>query len=173
LIADPKQNLIGADASEAASDTGELRRNWERGTYIINTPRTQAAMGWIGTRKISLADVDIQVGTRNATVAVQSLDDNPIGKSRAILISLGARAIPKSDNELPFYSEPVTGRLTIRAPPGLKLQGRISAAPSRSPYKYDKNRPTDPAPELQAAYKDGKYLIELSPGAGMHWLVLK
>ena len=102
------------------SDTGELRRNWDQGIYTIDTPRTQAAMGWIGGKEIKLADVDIAATTRNATVAVQSLDESPISKSRAILISLGARSVPKAGNQLPFHSEPVIGRLSIRAP-GLKL----------------------------------------------------
>ena len=60
------------------SDTGELRRDWEQGVYSIDTPRTQAAMGWIGGKQIKLADVEIAVTTRNATVAVQSLDERPI-----------------------------------------------------------------------------------------------
>jgi hypothetical protein len=59
---------------EAVSDTGELRRNWEQGTNVIDTPRTQAAMGWIGGKTIGL---EVDVTTRNATVAVQSLDTIP------------------------------------------------------------------------------------------------
>ena len=101
------------------SDRGELRRNWKDGIYTINTPRTQAAIGWIGGKQISLANVDIAATTRNATVAVQSLDGKNIDESRAILISLGARSVPRSENQLPFYSEPVIGRVAIRANEGL------------------------------------------------------
>jgi len=39
-------------------------------------------MGWIGGRAIALRDVEIGAETRNATVAVQSLDDKPISASR-------------------------------------------------------------------------------------------
>lgn len=120
ILTDPRQSLLGADATEVVSDSGELRRNWEQGTFTINTPMTQAAMGWIGGKKISLADVDVAATTRNATVAVQSLDGKPISKSGAILISLGARSVPKAVNQLPFYSEPVTGQIGIRARIGLK-----------------------------------------------------
>lgn len=116
-------------------------------------------MGWIGGKKISLADVDIEATTRNATVAVQSLDDNPISKSRAILISLGARSVPRSTNQLPFHSEPVEGRLTIRAPKGLKL--------------YAEKRSAEVGREIPAPYKDGRYLIDLDRGLGTNWLVLK
>jgi hypothetical protein len=66
-------------------------------------------MGWIGGRRIALADVEIAAKTRNATVAVQNLDDNPINASRTILISLGARSVPKTGNRVPFHSEPVVG----------------------------------------------------------------
>ena len=159
IIADPKQSLVSTDADEAVSDTGELRRNWEQGSYTINTPRTQAAMGWIGGKKISLADVDIAAITRNATVAVQSLDPNPISKSGAVLISLGARSIPKSANQLPFHSEPVAGQLTIRAPRGLKL--------------YKKNKSAQEGKEIPAIYKDGRYLINLDRSLGTYWLVLQ
>ena len=159
VIADPHQSLIHGDAAETVSDTGELRRNWEQGIYAIDAPRTQAAMGWIGGKKISLADVDISAITRNATVAVQSLDENPISKSGAILISLGARAVPKSTKQLPFYSEPVEGQLTIRAPKGLKL--------------YSENRPAAMRRDIPAPYKDGRYLIDLDRSLGTNWLVLK
>jgi hypothetical protein len=63
VITDPKQSLIDVGASEAASDTGELRRNWEQGVYTIDTPKTQAAMGWIRGQQISLADVEISSTT--------------------------------------------------------------------------------------------------------------
>jgi hypothetical protein len=159
VIADPKQSLINSDAAEAVSNTGELRRNWDQGIYTIDTLRTQAAMGWIGGKKISLADVDIVAATRNATVAVQSLDGNPISKSRNIMISLGARSVPKSANQLPFYSEPVEGQLMIRAPKGLKLHKKKTSSEERH--------------EIPAPYRDGRYLIALDRGLRTYWLILK
>lgn len=116
-------------------------------------------MGWIGGKKISLAGVDIVATTRNATVAVQSLDENLISKSGAILISLGAMSVPKSANQLPFHSEPVEGRLTIRAPKVLKL--------------YKKNKSAEGRREISAPYKDGRYIINLDRNLGTYWLVLK
>ncbi|NJL50778.1 MAG: cellulase family glycosylhydrolase, partial [Blastochloris sp.] len=85
VITDPDRALIDRDADEAVSDTGQLRRNWAEGVSTIDTPRSQAAMGWIGGRRIALADVEIEVSTRNATVAVQSLTDTPIAASRALM----------------------------------------------------------------------------------------
>ena len=153
VVSDHKQNLIAWDAPESVSDTGELRRNWEQGLYTIDTPRTQAAMGWIGGRRLAFADVEIAATTRNATVAVQSLDDAPIAKAKAILISLGARAVPRSEHELPYYSEPVQGELAIRASKGLTL------------YHGNKVLPTP--------YVDGAYRVRLERQLDTHWLILK
>ncbi len=78
---------------------------------------------------------------------MQSLDGHAIPEAHAILISLGARSVPSPGNKLPFHSEPVTGRITIRAPTGLKLYARAGAA--------GKER------TIPAAYKDGRYQIAL------------
>lgn len=153
VLMDPKESLIDAKATHSVSDTGELRRSWEEGIYTIDTPRTQAAMGWIGGRRLALADVEIAVTTRNATVSVQSLDDAPIARAKAILVSLGARAVPRSANELPYYSEPVQGMLVIRAPKGLTL--------------YYGNK------ALPAPYVDGAYRVRLDRELGTRWLTLK
>jgi hypothetical protein len=52
LITDPNKPLLDA-AAYAVSDKGELRRDWQQGVY---TPRSQAAMGWIGSKQIELTD---------------------------------------------------------------------------------------------------------------------
>jgi hypothetical protein len=152
-LTDPNESLIDAKATYSVSDTGELRRSWTEGIYAIDTPRTQAAMGWIGSRRLALADVEIAVTTRNATVSVQSLDDAPIAKAKAILISLGARAVPRSAQELPYYSEPVQGELAIRARKGLTL--------------YHGNK------ALPAPYVDGAYRLRLERELGTRWLILR
>jgi hypothetical protein len=159
VITDPESVFIDSNAEGSVSDTGELRRNWRQGIFTINTPRSQAAMGRIGGKPIELADVKIEVTTANATVAVQSLDANPISKSTMLLISLGAGSVPSAENQTPFHSEPVVGRLTIRAASGLKV------------YKHD-------AVALEAAKSsetsaDTRYHIELRPNLGTYWLFMK
>ena len=99
----------------------ELKRNWKQGVYTINTPRTQAATGWIGGESISLGNIQVQVKTLNASVVVQSLDEAPLGRSQNLMISLGARAIPQDNDKTPFYVEPLEGTLTLQAPQGLTL----------------------------------------------------
>jgi hypothetical protein len=159
LITSPKQSFVKPEDAEVVSDTGELRRNWESGTYLINTPHTQSAMGWIGGQTIKLADVELRATTRNATIAVQSLDGKPIGSASSLLISLGARSQPRTENKLPFHSEPVEGQISIRASPGLKLYARSGAA--------------ERVRLIPSTYSGGRYRINLDRTTGSHWLFLR
>ncbi|MEA3198225.1 MAG: hypothetical protein QOF32_2277 [Gammaproteobacteria bacterium] len=158
IIHDPQQSQVPNNASEIVSDSGELRHNWDEGTFTIDTPQTQAAMGWIGGKTITLADVELALITKNSVVAVQSLDGNPIGQSRKIIISVGARSVLKTDNALPFYSEPVEGRVLIRAPIGLKLSAWDSTTGARR--------------RVTVSYKDGRYILALDRAIRSSWLVL-
>ncbi len=150
-------STIADHATEIMSDTGEIRRDWAKGIYTINTSRTQAAMGWIGNEPVALADVKIDISTRNASVAVQSLDGAPIKLSSSLMISLGARAVP-TGNTLPFRAEPVQGKLAIRARAGLRLL-------SGTANQNEKEIPVD--------YIDGTYVINLERTPGISWLFLK
>lgn len=158
-ITDPNQSLISGEASEAISDTGELRRNWEQGIYTINTPRTQAAMGWLGGQKISLPNFELTAITRNATVVVQSLDEKPIATSSRLMISLGARSVLARSNQLPFYSEPVEGELSIAAVKGLKAYKKLAASGELR--------------QIAAPYRDGRYVIKLDRTLQTYWLFLR
>jgi hypothetical protein len=156
---DPAQSLLDASASESTTDTGELKRNWKQGIYTIDTPRTQAATGWIGGESIKLGNMQVQIKNAYASVVVQSLDDAPVGKSTNLLISLGTRAIPKDVNKTPFYVEPLAGTLTLQAPPGLTLF--TQAGPLGQPGK------------LPATYLDGRYTIKFDGLQASNWLFLK
>jgi len=158
IIHDPHQSHIPAGSSEVVSDTGELKRNWDQGIFTVNTSRTQAVMGWIGANPIALSDVEIAVTTRNAVVAIQSLDGNAINQSKSIMISIGGRSVPETAHSLPYYSEPVEGRIMIGAPAGLNL-GAWDARKSRL-------RPV-PAP-----YKSGRYVLTLDRTLKSSWLLL-
>ena len=168
VITDPDRSVIDRDAREAVSDTSELRRNWEEGIYTVNTPRTQAATGWLGGRQITLADVEISLETRNATVAVQSLDGRSIQTSRSLMISVGAQAAPEAGNRMPFHMEPVRGGLTIRGSEGLRLY--------RTTTKKVAPQGTSAAAEeepLPAPMRDGRYAISLEDVAPGHALYLR
>ncbi|MGE5492680.1 MAG: glycosyl hydrolase family 5, partial [Actinomycetota bacterium] len=115
-------------------------------------------MGWIGGKTVQFPDISVAVSTRNATVAVQTLDGRAIATSRSMLVSLGARSIPAAGNRMPYYSEPVEGRVTIRSAAGLKLF---------------KRRPDGTEQQLPVTYSNGAYVLNLDPSLQSYWLMLK
>ncbi len=157
VIHNLNQNMIDANASEVTSDNGEIHRDWKKGTYTINTLRTQAAMGWIGKETVVLPDVKFEMKTRNASIAVQSLDGLPIKQSSSLMISLGSQAVP-AGNALPFRSEPVQGQLTIHSRKGLRLLKKTTG-------KNEK--------EIPVEYRNGEYVIHLDNLPGASWMFLK
>jgi hypothetical protein len=154
---DMQTSLIAENATEVNSDTGELKRNWDKGYMTINTANTQAVMGWVDGDKFTLDDIEVKVNTRNASIAVQSLDSMPISKSKNIMISLGARSVPEQEMKLPFLSEPVEGHLLIKAAKGLKL------------FKHNADQKKQKLPVL---YKNGQYDITLDKSLDTYWLFL-
>jgi hypothetical protein len=158
LFTDPERSFIAGNAQGASSDTGELRRDWEQGIFTVSTRRTQAAMGRIGGRTVKLPDVEVSLSTPDATVAVQSLDGNPIRRSDDIMISAGARSGPEPGSRYPIFSEPVEGKLTIYARKGLRLYRWASGLRTRV-------RVTTP-------YARGRYTIALDKSLRSYWLIL-
>ncbi len=114
VVKDLNRSFLAPSATSVRSDTGELQRDWATGIHTIDTPRTQAAAGWIGGRKIVLADVEIEVDPAKAAVAVTSLDGQPIAKSDKLLVTTVARVVAR-DGKLPYLSEPVPGTIRIRS----------------------------------------------------------
>jgi hypothetical protein len=112
-IADPMALADGIGQTSIASDTGELTRDWKDGVYTIDTPRTQAVMGWVGGKEIALKDVTFSLTTPKATVAVSSLDGEPIASSKRLLISFAAQT-NVSGKPLVVRAEPVVGTLNLK-----------------------------------------------------------
>lgn len=111
IIHDPDLALFDRTANGVRSDTGEPRHDWGQGA---SSPSTLAYAGSDGLNRRQanqVADVEIAATTRNATVAVQSLD--AISEANGIMISLGARSTPTGCNQSPFHSEPVLGQINI------------------------------------------------------------
>ena len=158
VIRDPARSMLPADATQAISDTGELQRNWDDGVFTIATPCTRAALGWIGGKAITLRDVEINLVTRNASVAVQSLDGVPVGASTNLLVSIGTRSQPRAGNKAPFLVEPAAGTVSIRGPSGLKVSAIDDSGRSA---------------ERAAVYRDGHYVITLDGKAPVHWLYVR
>ena len=122
------------------------------------TPRTVAAMGRIGGRTLVLGPVEVAITTPDAVVAVQSLDQQPVGRSRRVMISVGARSLAGPGDAQPFRTEPVEGSVLIDAPPGLRLRAWGAGSASLRP--------------LAAVYRDGRYRLALEKGLHSSWLLL-
>lgn len=161
VLKDPTQSVLPANATQATTDTGELTRDWATGTYTINTPKTRAVLGWIGGKTVELPDVSFELVTRNASVAVQSLTEHPVGQSQHLLVSIGTRSQPQNGNKTPFLVEPLDGKIRIKAPPGLQVtrNGALNRMVS--------------LPQGAVTYTNGTYVINLDGKLSVQWLELR
>jgi hypothetical protein len=157
-IDDLSTSFIGPDAVDIVSDTGELRRDWSLGLFTIDTPRTQAAVGKLDGRKLTLADVEIDM-QGHASVAVQSLDGRAISSSRNLLVSVATPSLPIKANVLPFRTQAPQGAIVIRARRGLVLQRDTGGAEARG--------------AVRVAYKGGRYRLRFDGSTPVHWLHLQ
>jgi len=93
------------DPNRIESDTGELWRNLKRSFGVVDSPRTKIAYGFLGrfqgedTRRREILGIPIQLNdmvvdcyTDFATVALSSLNDDPICESEHMLLSTIGRA---------------------------------------------------------------------------------
>lgn len=157
-VTDPDYNAIEDGATRVCSDTGELCRDWRTGVFTVDTARSQIASGWLGGHGIALKDVKVSIETPNATIAVQSLGDEPIDRAEKIMISMSAQAVLAVPDRLPYVSEPITGEIRVRARPGLKA------------YRADRDGGLHPMPFETT--EDG-YLLPLGPDLKANWLFLQ
>jgi hypothetical protein len=158
VITDRGRDFIPPGQTFVRSDTGELTRDWVQGYQTIDTAGTQAVNGWVGGRTLRLKGAAFEIVTAKAAVAVSSLDDREIGKSRRLLVSAIARVVPSAGGRMPLLSEPVSGRILIDGPEGLKL---VPLAPD--------GRELD---RLMLEYSGGRYLVKLPAPRGTHWFLL-
>jgi len=82
---------IDMEKKEIRSSTGELYWNYGTGYVTCDTPRTQAAVGFLGGVTVKLADCEIAISNRIASVLVTSWDGKPLKESRHILITAVGR----------------------------------------------------------------------------------
>jgi len=125
------------DANFIRSDTGEMWRNLKRSIGVIDSPRTKIAYGFLGrfqgedTRRreilgipVELNDMIVDCYTDFATIALSSLNDDPITESEHMLLSTIGRARNSGaqfDGEkmidvghAPIMSEVITADISIR-----------------------------------------------------------
>ncbi len=111
-VADPDAIVGGMGETSVTSDTQQLTRDWRVGRFTIDTPMTQAVMGWVSDKPIKLADVTFTIRTPKATAAITSLDGQPIARSKQLLLTVAAQA-GNIGKPQAIRAEPVVGTLEI------------------------------------------------------------
>lgn len=165
VVTDPDRAYLDRGAHEVRSDTGELVRNWREGVHRIDTPRTQAAAGWLGGRTIRLSDVSFGISTPAAAVSLTSLDGLPLATSQHVLLSAAAGAVP-TGGHLPFLSEPVRGVVRLRGP--ARCATALGSAVLNAAVPDD----TAKAPVLLQS-TGGMVELRLEASDFAHWYVLR
>jgi hypothetical protein len=135
----PGYDGMDAKKKRLVSDTGELSLDYGEGLLTIDTPRTKSAVGYL--QKAGPIDLDglrIDARTEFAAVTATSLDGEPIGRSRRLLLTSVARAentaqgfwppTPKErswsvtswmlpgEGRLPVITEPVEADVRLKIP---------------------------------------------------------
>jgi hypothetical protein len=166
VVTDTGRDFLPPGQSVVTSDTGELKRDWSRGTETIDTPKSQGAMGWIGGRRIHLTDVDIELGTRNATVMVTSLDGKPIAGSKRLLLTAVAQVASSPNDKLPFLAEPIEGKVTVRNAGPLRM---VPLSPRANPPGAEGTAKLEP---VAAVKQEQGLTFKLARGVPTHWFLL-
>lgn len=123
----PRPALPGPAGSDGTvrSSTGELGWNATRGLVTVDTPATQAVVGFAGGTRVGTKDVVFDITTPFAVVVVSSLTKDPIASSSRLLVSTsadarwtGADMSARGDEVLstghwPFLMQPVEGLVTL------------------------------------------------------------
>lgn len=84
--------LVPGDGKIVKSDTGELFKNIEDEYGTVDSPRTQAAYGYIGrVGRLSLGAISLRSKTDFAVIAASSLSDEPLNKCDNMLLTAVGR----------------------------------------------------------------------------------
>jgi hypothetical protein len=93
VVVSPDKQIVNVDKGEVFSDTKELYRNVNKKIGWINSPNTKAVYGFVGKEgNIALTDLNVNVKTDFATVAISTLTDEPIKNSSNMLMTAVGRA---------------------------------------------------------------------------------
>lgn len=109
------------------SDTQELKWDTTDGTGLVSvdSPRSQALIGFINTNTPSLGNLAVKVNNEFCAITLSSLDAKPLANTSRMLLTAGARVENegqqwnedrtnlKKRGKSPSLIEPVTGEITL------------------------------------------------------------
>jgi hypothetical protein len=172
-ILKPSESLIPLGATETADPKRQLVHMFKKGVVLIDTPRSQGAIGFVTPAEVSgikLKDVVIKAETKFATIMVSSLDDGiPITNASKLLIS----AVGRSENtgqvfvqEGSVWRSPIRGTKPVLVEP---VKAKISLPAGKTYAVY----PLRPDGTRQLAMKmtvqSGQSLVIGSTGRTSIW----
>jgi hypothetical protein len=112
------------------SDTNQLawyNSSAMTGLVTVNTPRSQALIGFVKANGKSVSNLSADVQNRFCTISITSLESEPISRASRLLLTLGSRVentgMQWNDRrsnlsewgESPTLIEPVVGHITLRS----------------------------------------------------------
>lgn len=160
---EPDEIQVDSQAGEVASDTGQLWRSWRKRYGTIDTPRTQAAYGFLGSvGAIRLSNLSMEVKTDFATIALSSLTDDPITASTSLLLT----AVGRADNTGAEYSADGKHQLNFGHAPVLieVIEAKISLQTHQSTLKvWVVSDHGEVVTRLPTTYENGKLIFEIGP----------
>jgi hypothetical protein len=138
----PATGTFSADAaSPLRSDTGQLSWHYgppQSGLVVVDTPRTQALAGFVGSNRVRLKNLSADSQTPFCAITLSALDGRPIARSGKLLLTATAR-VGNSNQEwntnrtsllqpgdAPTRIEPVLATLRLS---GLEKARQVWAAP--------------------------------------------
>jgi hypothetical protein len=102
MVVGPDKQLVDTDKGEVLSDTKQLYRNLKKKFGWIDTPNTKAVYGFTGKEgELELTNFSIDVKTDFATVALSTLEVEPIKHSKNMLLT----AVGRADNTNSRYQD--------------------------------------------------------------------
>ncbi|MFW6303720.1 MAG: hypothetical protein ACOC2L_03785, partial [Candidatus Sumerlaeota bacterium] len=94
-VSDQLDELIDTEDKMLKSVTGQITTDYDKGVYMVNAPKFQAAAGFLATYPaIELGDTKIECENEYAAICAVSLDDKNLAESSKILVQVGTKARP-------------------------------------------------------------------------------
>ncbi len=88
-------HYIHRDRQLVRSNTGQLDLDYGKGICTLDTPKAQGVCGFLDqTGKITLSTVTITSSNSYAAILVVPLDDQPLARSKKVLVQVGTTARP-------------------------------------------------------------------------------
>ncbi|MET0592219.1 MAG: hypothetical protein ABW133_05940, partial [Polyangiaceae bacterium] len=145
------------------------RRDWSAGIETIDAPQSQAIVGWVGGKHIQLRDVAFDTQTPKASIAVTSLDGQPIARSRQMLVTAVGQAAASLGGGLPFVAQPIEASLTLRGALPLRL---VPLSPSTHPGSGASTGGAPKPAVIEPLRRGNEQIFVLPRGLPTHWYLL-